>query len=330
MYERKLENDTSNNIDNNLEEISTVKSSSAYPYIWKDYGDDDPLKIITELNKSLPDLKCELLSPLSGDENAQSDCVDKTEESSSTDISKKNSENGRAHRQTLTLNICPNTGKSCSITKSNDTKENTSNNLQSKDINDGIPDDIHPNLVNSPAQSNAYQDMPILDDNSLSMRPPETQSVIHSIPDMSSQLQNIGHNKNPSELSVPVVTTQAQSENINGIYSRRPFHLQDKTSFLFLQPYFPGYYSPSLLNTDLSQSVHYDTPFKMLPLHQMGQRFPNYQNSIGLHPYGNPTTSSVTAAAHTIRHFSSTGIGMNNQMHCPQQHTVNGNNSYGS
>ena len=275
-------------------------------------------------------MKCELLSPLSGDENAQSDCVDKTEESSSTDISKKNSENGRAHRQTLTLNICPNTGKSCSITKSNDTKENTSNNLQSKDINDGIPDDIHPNLVNSPAQSNAYQDMPILDDNSLSMRPPETQSVIHSIPDMSSQLQNIGHNKNPSELSVPVVTTQAQSENINGIYSRRPFHLQDKTSFLFLQPYFRGYYSPSLLNTDLSQSVHYDTPFKMLPLHQMGQRFPNYQNSIGLHPYGNPTTSSVTAAAHTIRHFSSTGIGMNNQMHCPQQHTVNGNNSYGS
>ena len=197
-------------------------------------------------------------------------------------------------------------------------------------MNDGIQDNINANLVKSPAQSNGYLDMPILDDNSLSMRPPETQSVIHSIPDMSSQLPNIGYIRNSSQLSVPVVTTQSESENINGIYSRRPFHLQDKTSFLFSQPYFPGYYSPSLLNTDLSQSVHYDTPFKMLSLHQMGQRFPNYQNTIGLHPHGNTTTSSVTAAAHTIRHFASTGIGMNNQMHCPQQHTVNGNNPYGS
>ena len=93
---------------------------------------------------------------------------------------------------------------------------------------------------------------------------------------------------------------------------------------------FPGYYSPSLLNTDLSQSVHYDSPFKMLALHQMGQRFPNYQNTIGLHPHGNTTTPSVSAAAHTIRHFASTGIGMNNQMHWPQQHTVHGNNPNGS
>ena len=224
MYERKLENDTSNKMDRNEEDTSTAKSSSAYPYIWKDSGDEDPLKIKTELNKALPDLKCQVLSPLSGDENGQSDCVDKTEQSSSTDISKKKSENKKPHRQTLTLNsvenICPNTEKHCSMTKSNDKNENTLNTLQSKDMNDGIQNNINANLLKSPAQSNTYQDMPILEDNSLSMQPPETQSVIPSIPDMSSQLPNIGDIRTSSQLSLPVVTTQSESENINGIYSR--------------------------------------------------------------------------------------------------------------
>ena len=253
LYERKFQNDTSNNIDRNEEDTLTANSNSAYPYIWKHSADEDPLKIITEFNKSLPDLNCEILSPLSGDENAQSDCVDKTEDSSSMDISKKDTENGKQYTETDTLNsvqnICENTGEHCSITKSNDNNENTSNTVQSKDMNDGIQDNINANLVKSPAQSNAYLDMPILDNNSLSMQPPETQSVMHSIPDMSSQLPNIGDMRNLSQQSVPVVTTQSESENINGIYSRRPFHLQDKTSFLFSQPYFPGYYSPSLFES---------------------------------------------------------------------------------
>ena len=136
LYERKFQNETSNNIDRNEEATLTAISNSAYPYIWKQSADEDPLKIITELNKSLPDLNCQILSPLSGDENAQSDCLDKTEDSSSTDISKKDSENGKPHRENVTSksvpNICENTGEHSSITKSNDNHENTSNTVQSK------------------------------------------------------------------------------------------------------------------------------------------------------------------------------------------------------
>ena len=62
----------------------------------------------------------------------------------------------------------------------------------------------------------------------------------------------------------------------------------------------------------------------------MGQQFSNYQNTIGLHPHATTTTSCITGGNHTITHFPSTAYGINDQMQYPQQHSVKGNNPYGS
>ena len=63
-----------------------------------------------------------------------------------------------------------------------------------------------------------------------------------------------------------------ERQSMNEMKSVTPLHLDNKTSFLFAQPYFPGYYSPALWNRQITQNVTSNIMTPVPPLQQLGEQ----------------------------------------------------------
>ena len=59
---------------------------------------------------------------------------------------------------------------------------------------------------------------------------------------------------------------------MNEMKSVTPLHLDKETSFLFPQPYFPGYYSPALWHRQITQNVTSNITTPVPPLQQLGKQ----------------------------------------------------------
>ena len=63
-----------------------------------------------------------------------------------------------------------------------------------------------------------------------------------------------------------------ERESVKELKSVTPLHLDKDTSFLFSQPYFPGYYSPALWNSNMSENVNLNITSPVLPTKNLGQQ----------------------------------------------------------
>ena len=223
-------------------EGTVQKYSSAYPFIWdtKGEGDCDPVKMVSTSNNTLP---------------------------------------GRNPKQIPSLSE-----RNSSQTREHQTTNNTVISVQGRSIHDDyidMPDfnDLLEKWLDNDNSSN--------NDEILAIAEGINQKAMEETKVGSNNLQNehLGHvasaddcnaeKQLSDEHDLSSLHNNCQSDEIESVRQMKsvtPLHLDNETSFLFAQPYFPGNYSPALWNRQITQNVHLNITSPVPGIEQSGQK----------------------------------------------------------
>ena len=225
-------------------EATDQSYSSAYPFIWdtkEEEEDYDPVKRVSSSSKTLPH---------SNPQEIQS-------------LSESNSSHNKVHQS----------------------GQITANSVEGENINDGyidMPDfdDLLDTWFDNQDSSHNAELLAIAEHINKNAMMEETTVGPRNL-----QTNNLGNvaSSNESNLQKRFSDEHDQSalhnncqsderESVKEMKSVTPLHLDKDTSFLFSQPYFPGYYSPALWNSHITENVNVNITSPVVPTKKLRQQ----------------------------------------------------------